>query len=77
MVSRRAGPALVVGLLSTLAAARARAERPYPILFVTQTPNPGDFTSVVATFGTHRGTVDSARAAATSTSSTRTETSRT
>jgi hypothetical protein len=60
MVSRRAGPALVVGLLSALAAARARAERPYPILFVTQTPNPGDFTSVVATFGTHRGTVDSA-----------------
>jgi hypothetical protein len=43
-----------------LGAGVASALRPYPILFVTQTPNPGDFTTVAATFGNHRATVDSA-----------------
>src|SRR5437763_14793034 len=33
---------------------------PNPILFVTQTPNPGDFTTVASVFGTHRGDMDSA-----------------
>jgi hypothetical protein len=31
-----------------------------PILFVTQVPVPGDFTTVTSTFGNHRGSVDSA-----------------
>src|SRR5690242_21696881 len=31
-----------------------------PILFVTQVPPEGDFTSVTSTFGNHRGTIDSA-----------------
>ncbi|HEY6228069.1 MAG TPA: hypothetical protein VI282_13175 [Verrucomicrobiae bacterium] len=33
---------------------------PNPILFVTQTPLPGDFTSIVSLFGNHRGSMDSA-----------------
>ncbi|HUR80408.1 MAG TPA: hypothetical protein VM733_06560 [Thermoanaerobaculia bacterium] len=31
-----------------------------PILFVTQVPPEGDFTSVTSTFGNHRGTIDAA-----------------
>jgi len=31
---------------------------PYPILFVTQFPIPGDFTAIASVFGNHRGTVD-------------------
>jgi hypothetical protein len=31
-----------------------------PILFVTQVPIPGDFTTVASTFGNHRGQIDSA-----------------
>ncbi len=47
-------PALVValGLASPLAAAR-----PYPILFVTQTPNPTGFGSVAEVFGNHNSGV--------------------
>ncbi len=33
---------------------------PYPVLFVTQTPQPMDFTTVTALFGNHRGTPESA-----------------
>jgi hypothetical protein len=33
---------------------------PHPILFVTQTPEPSDFTTIGALFGNHRGAVDSA-----------------
>src|ERR1051325_7255932 len=33
---------------------------PNPILFVTQVPIPGDFTTVASTFGNHRGQIDSA-----------------
>jgi len=33
---------------------------PNPILFVTQTPQPSDFTTVTALFGNHRGNMDSA-----------------
>lgn len=49
-------------LISVLAAAQGRAAEvlPYPILFVTQTPNPSDFTTVTALFGNHRGSIDSA-----------------
>src|SRR5689334_23277049 len=33
---------------------------PHPILFVTQTPQPGDFTTITSLFGNHRGDLDSA-----------------
>jgi hypothetical protein len=33
---------------------------PHPILFVTQVPQPQDFTTIGALFGNHRGSVDSA-----------------
>src|ERR1051325_2307594 len=33
---------------------------PNPILFVTQVPIPGDFTTVASPFGNHRGQIDSA-----------------
>ncbi|HUS35899.1 MAG TPA: hypothetical protein VM680_11160 [Verrucomicrobiae bacterium] len=33
---------------------------PNPILFVTQTPQPGDFTTIGSLFGNHRGSMDSA-----------------
>ena len=33
---------------------------PHPILFVTQTPFGQDFTNIMSTFGTHRGSTDSA-----------------
>ncbi|HVJ63553.1 MAG TPA: hypothetical protein VM555_12680, partial [Tahibacter sp.] len=33
-------------------------ELPYPILFVTQFPIPGDFTAIGSVFGNHRGSVD-------------------
>jgi hypothetical protein len=48
---------VAVGLLAAVA---ARAERPYPILFVTQTPNPADFATVTAVFANHTGSVASA-----------------
>ena len=32
----------------------------HPILFVTQVPHPGDFTTIASTFGNHRGQIDSA-----------------
>jgi len=35
-------------------AAAVRADRPYPILFVTQVPTPGDFTAVASVFGNHQ-----------------------
>lgn len=38
----------------------AQAVLPNPILFVTQTPQPGDFTSIASVFGNHRGDLDSA-----------------
>ena len=33
---------------------------PYPIIFVTQTPQPDDFTTITAVFGNHRGSLESA-----------------
>lgn len=39
--------------------APAQAVRPHPILFVTQPPLPGDFTSVNAVFGNHRSDLQS------------------
>ncbi|MBZ0089007.1 MAG: hypothetical protein K8H90_01375, partial [Thermoanaerobaculia bacterium] len=39
-------------------AAGARAERPHPILFVTQVPIPGDFTAIGSVFGNHEGDID-------------------
>lgn len=39
-------------------AAGAWAERPYPILFVTQVPIPGDFTAIGSVFGNHEGDID-------------------
>jgi hypothetical protein len=38
----------------------AEAVLPNPILFVTQTPQPADFTSIASVFGNHRGDLDSA-----------------
>lgn len=49
---------LLAGLLSWQV---VRAETlPHPILFVTQTPSPSDFTTVAALFGNHLGNVDRA-----------------
>ncbi len=42
------------------AAAEQPAATPWPILFVTQVPNPGDFTTLQAVFGNHRHDVESA-----------------
>ncbi len=44
---------LLLVLSVCLASAGAALARPYPILFVTQPPFPGDFTSVNAVFGNH------------------------
>jgi len=44
-------------LFAVLAATLSLAN---PILFVTQVPMPGDFTTVASTFGNHRGQIDSA-----------------
>jgi Hydrazine synthase alpha subunit middle domain len=47
-------------LVAAIAAPAAAQPIPYPILFGTQTPNGGDFTNIMSTFGTHRGDTDSA-----------------
>ncbi len=51
--------ALVALLLSPLAGSGA-VTTPYPILFVTQTPFGQDFANLMSTFGTHRGSTNSA-----------------
>jgi hypothetical protein len=51
--------ALVALLLSPLAG-RGAVTTPYPILFVTQTPFGQDFANLMSTFGTHRGSTNSA-----------------
>lgn len=51
---------LWIGALMTMVATEAAAQRPHPILFVTQTPNPSDFTTIASVFGNHRGSVQSA-----------------
>lgn len=58
----RSGLAITVATMICAGAwaAPALAERPYPILFVTQTPQPADFGTVAATFGNHDGSVYSA-----------------
>src|SRR5436305_14682086 len=43
-----------------LAAAVAAVQLRNPILFVTQVPVPGDFTTVASTFGNHLPTMDAA-----------------
>ncbi|HVR40926.1 MAG TPA: hypothetical protein VMU84_17675 [Thermoanaerobaculia bacterium] len=48
--------ALTCLLLATSALA---ADVPNPILFVTQVPMPGDFTTIGSTFGNHSGAIDS------------------
>ena len=48
-------------LLAALAVASAGAvlaARPYPILFVTQVPLPGDFTGIASVFGNHQSEID-------------------
>ena len=51
-------------LLATVAvlshAYAAQPVLPNPILFVTQTPQPDDFTTITAVFGNHRGNLESA-----------------
>lgn len=53
-----------VAFLCFLALGSAQRETavslPNPILFVTQVPIPGDFTTVASTFGNHNGQIDSA-----------------
>lgn len=53
---------MIVGTMHALlfAAAVAAAQLHNPILFVTQVPVPGDFTTVASTFGNHQPAVDSA-----------------
>src|SRR5690349_19082523 len=41
-------------------ASAASPALPTPIMFVTQTPQPADFTTITAVFGNHRGSLDSA-----------------
>jgi len=53
----------LLALLSVLVwpiAGRAAVATPYPILFVTQTPFGQDFANLMSTFGTHRGSTNSA-----------------
>ncbi len=47
-------------VLAFLCAAVAGAQRPHPILFVTQTPMPSDFTTIASVFGNHSGSIQSA-----------------
>ncbi len=51
---------LPLTLLTVVPIVAAPAVLPHPILFVTQTPQPSDFTSITALFGNHRGSLDSA-----------------
>ena len=52
---------LILALLGLAASVHAAGPvLPYPILFVTQVPNPGDFTTIGSVFGNHRGGLDSA-----------------
>jgi len=51
--------ALVAALGSVLLCGGARAERPFPILFVTQVPNPYDFATRTAVFANHTASVSS------------------
>jgi hypothetical protein len=51
---------LRVGLLAATIATAASAQRPHPILFVTQTPMPNDFTTIGSVFGNHLASVQSA-----------------
>lgn len=55
-LSSRLRSAWVAGLL-LVAATPASAVRPHPILFVTQVPIPGDFTTIGSVFGNHRATM--------------------
>lgn len=55
---RRASIALPL-LLALVCAGASRAERPYPILFVTQVPIPQDFTTIGSVFGNHRADLQS------------------
>lgn len=50
----------IIAAAGMAAAAAAEPVLPYPIMFVTQTPQPGDFVTIGALFGNHRGSVDSA-----------------
>lgn len=47
-------------LLAVPASRAADPVLPHPILFVTQTPQPGDFTTIASLFGNHRGDLDNA-----------------
>jgi hypothetical protein len=50
-------------LVAVVCSAKVHAAGPVldnAILFVTQVPNPGDFTTIASVFGNHRGNVDSA-----------------
>ena len=46
---------VALGLLTTMQPTQAQ-QTPNPILFVTQIPNPIDFTTIGSTFGNHLGT---------------------
>ncbi|MCC6357858.1 MAG: hypothetical protein IT450_03875 [Phycisphaerales bacterium] len=56
---RRFITSVAVATLATAAPA-GQPETPYPILFVTQVPIPGDFVTIGSVFGNHRATMASA-----------------
>jgi hypothetical protein len=59
---RGAATSALVALLTTglpAAAPAAPAATPYPILFATQVPIPGDFTSIASVFGNHKTGMES------------------
>lgn len=49
---------LIVAQSIEIGTAQSAVELPYPILFVTQVPVPGDFATIGSVFGNHRGDVE-------------------
>src|SRR6476646_7997906 len=51
---------MLIGVVAGVFSAQATGPvLPNPILFVTQTPQPSDFTTITSLFGNHRGSMDS------------------
>ena len=48
----------MTAILFGLTLAGIAEARPYPILFVTQVPLPGDFTGIASVFGNHQSEID-------------------
>lgn len=54
------GAAAAMAAIGSAAAGEQDVATPYPIIFVTQVPIPGDFVTVGSVFGNHRADMDSA-----------------